>query len=253
MPAVQSSLAPVERYDYLYSNAVQIGAGVGTPAQLDIKTQADSIFVVQTLMAMSDGRFSARFTDDGAGASWSNDLVSDPNLFGTAQRPNILIQPIIIYPTSKVVVNLYNLIAGANDVEIVLGGYKVFKTAERNNVRVDQWFQYVGTKTLLASNMDTLAIQLQADSHFEVQKMLAYSTGTFLAKISDSGLGKAWGDRAIMNVNQFGTAQYPRVLPFPKLLRPNSVVQIELTDTSIAGNDIEIVLEGIKKYSVLNG
>jgi hypothetical protein len=83
--------------------------------------------------------------------------------------------------------------------------------------------------------------------------MLAYSTGTFLAKISDSGLGKAWGDRAIMNVNQFGTAQYPRVLPFPKLLRPNSVVQIELTDTSIAGNDIEIVLEGIKKYSVLIG
>lgn len=250
-------LAGVSRYDFLYSNEVQLAAVVGTPGQMEIKTQQDSIFVVQTMAAYSDGPFTARFLDDGTGTNWQNQPIYNVNTFGVAQRPNILIQPIMVFPTSTILVDLVNLTAVVNNIEIVLGGYKIFQAEERpTGKKHDLWFQYATRKLVQAGNADSMTIKLQADSWFEVQKVVAvgytaaYAPANFSARISDSGLGKSWSDRFIRRDNQFGTAEYPRVVPFPKLIRPNSVVQVELRDLSGVPNTIEVVLEGVKKYSV---
>jgi len=250
-------ISGVSRYDFLYSNEVVLAGAIGAVGQLEIRTQQDSVFVVQTVSAIATAPFTARFTDDGSGVSWQNQPIYNVNTFGSVQRPNILIKPIMVFPTSKVLIDLVNLTAVANTVEIVLGGYKIFQPAERpSGNRVDLWFQYAARLNVLGGNADSMTIQLQADSWFEVQKVVAvgysaaYAAADFSARISDSGLGKSWSDRFIRRDNQFGTAEYPRVVPFPKLMRPNSTVQIELRELSGAPNTIEVVLEGVKKYSL---
>ena len=242
-----------ERYDYLYSNSAVIPAGIGTRARIEIKTQQDSYFILQTAQAVSTGNFSAQISDDGSGLLWTNDFVQQANIFGTAQRPNSFIYPALVPPTSRILVDVQNLIAGPNTIEIAFGGYKVFTSnipKDPNKPRADQWFQYVGKLSLLASNLDNIGIKLQADSHFEVHKMVAISTGNFELRWTDSGTGKSWSDRFIQRDNQFGTVQYPKILPIPKLLRPNITVQAEVRDLSGFNNDIEIVLEGVKKYTL---
>lgn len=246
------------RYDFLYSDTIQLAAAVGATGQIAIKTQQDSIFVVQTLTAVFDAGFHARFSDDGNGNAWGNRLVSNYCLFGTVWRPNILIQPIMIFPTSKVVLDLTNDTAVLNDVEITLGGYKIFQPAfsrPSGAMKIDQWFQYSEEVSLTALQAESFSIQINSDSAFEVQKAMASYTsmpntalGKFKAKMSDSGLGKAWSDREIDRDNQFGYADYPRILPFPKVVGANSQINIDITDLSGFANVVEIVLEGVKRY-----
>jgi hypothetical protein len=241
-----------ERYDFLYSNSTTLAAGAS--GQLEIKTQQDSIFIVQTMMAVRTGRFTARFLDDGSGNNWNNQPILDLDIFGSAQRPNIMIDPIVVWPTSSILISLANLTAAPNSIEIALGGYKIFREMERPARRSDLWFQYGGTVTLGANQRDTFTIKLQADSHFLVKKIVGFgrnaalAAANFSARISDTSLGKAWSDRFIQRDNQIGSAEFPRVLPFPKLLRPNTTVQVEALDLSGAANTVEVVLEGVKQY-----
>ena len=245
------------RYDFLYSGTATLAAAVGATGEIDIKTQQDSVFVVQTLSAVYASPFHARFSDDGNGTAWGNAQVQNYNLFGTVFRPNILIQPIMVFPTSKIVIELTNDLAVANAIEVVLGGYKIFQPANRptSGRRLDQWFQYSGTIALTALQADQFSIGINSDAPFEIQKMMAGYTGAptvalgdFNARMSDSGLGKAWSDRLVRRDNQFGTAEYPRILPFSKLVGANSTITVEVEDLSGLANTVEVVLEGVKRY-----
>ena len=247
-PAVTSS-GELLRFDFLYSNAIALTANQRTT--LEIKTMQDCIFVVQTLMAKSTGRFQSRFLEDGSGNNWQNTLITDTLVFGTAQLPNVLMTPVPLYSSSSVVLDILDTSGAPNAVEVVLGGYKLAGEQGRpgGSGRIDIWYQYAVSKAVLASNEDTMNLKLMADSWFEVKKASARATGNFEARISD-GLGKAWSDRYIQQDNQFGNAQYPRVLPMPKLLRPNSNILVEVRDLSAAPNTIEVVFEGVKRFSI---
>lgn len=245
------------RQDFEYSQAFSLAAPAGTAGQITIKTEADTYFVCQQMMAASTAQFWARIRDDGSGQIWQSDYVNNLSCFGTRERPNLFVTPIIVPPMSVITIDLINNSGVANAGEIVLGGYKL-AGAEFNwdrTAKLDRWFQYVAAKAVGALAIDTIPIRLQADAHFEVHKMLARKitnavvvTGDFSARISDSDTSKSWSDRSVRRDNQFGTAQYPAMLPWPKLLRPNIVVQVEVTDLSGVGNTIEIVLEGAKRY-----
>lgn len=250
-----NALQKAQRYDFLYSNSAVLAAGTpGAINQMEIKTNQDSFYVIQTLQALAVGgnAYSVRISDDGTGLLWQSGRVNAANVFGTAQRPNILIWPIIVPPTSRIQLALADESGAGDTVEVVCGGYRVYanQLLPKNSKRIDQWFQYVESKAILANATDTFNIKLQADSYFQVQKIMAVSTGIFQARLSDTATGKTWSDRFIRNANQFGTAQRPRVLPMPKLLDPNTTVQCEVTDLSGSGNTVEIVLEGTKKYSL---
>lgn len=247
-----NALARAKRYDFLYSQSIAVAANGRTTQE--IKTNQDSFYVVQSLMAEAvNGRqYKVRLSDDGSGIIWQSQSARGANVFGTAQRPNILIWPVIVPPTSRVLLEVEDKSAAGETIEFVLGGYRVYSNQilPNNSKRIDQWFQYVEYKSILANALDTFNIKLQADSYFQIQKIMAYATGNFEARLSDTATGKTWSDRFIRQNNQFGTAQRPRVLPFPKTLDPNTTVQCEVRDLSGSANEVEIVLEGVKKYSL---
>ena len=265
MPTVEKTprrkimtLTPEEqrrRYDFEYSQAFTLAAASGSASQAQIKTEADSYFVCTTMMADATAPFMARMRDDGSGQIWQSDFVSSLNCFGTRERPNLMVSPILIPPMSSIVFDLQNYSLAGNTGEIVLGGYKLFSADFKwdPQQKLDTWFQYVASKAVAAGGIDTITMRLQADAHFQVEKLLARkaglpATGQFSARISDSDTGKSWTDRSVRRDNQFGTAQYPGILPWPKLLRPNIVVTVEVTNLTALPNNIEVVVEGTKRY-----
>ena len=224
-----------------------------------IRTQADSFFVVRSIIGSVGQNTKIMIQDDASGRSWCSDPngVRDTILLGTAQRPYWLTEPIVIPPVSSINVTLTNLSAVATDlVQIAFDGFKSFDLANQPlpeqktgaGGQRKRWFQYVVNKVLGAGNRETETIKIQADSFFVAQEVLAASTGNFRVKITDSGSGRNWSDGFIRRDNYFGTAQYPKRLQPPTRINPSATVQFEFEDLSGNSNTIQAVLSGYKTF-----
>ena len=231
----------------------------GERRSLNIKTQADSYFVCRSIIGTYQRNTKVSVSDDASGRNWCSDPdgVREGSLLGTAQRPYWLTEPVVVPPTSTLILQLINLDpALTNAVQVVFDGYKHFdltkpplpEQASGAGGQRRRWFQYVLNKTLDANNRETDQIKIQADSFFVAQEILAVSTGRFKVKVQDSGSGRTWSDTFIHDPNYFGTAQYPKRLQPPTRLNPTSTVQIELEDESGATNDVQLVLSGYKQF-----
>jgi hypothetical protein len=58
-----------------------------------------------------------------ANEKWTETFVQAGNLFGTAQQPNILLNPIIVLANSSIIFQLINGATAANAVQLCLEGY----------------------------------------------------------------------------------------------------------------------------------
>ncbi len=249
-PGITPEMARM-RFEFSYSQTYSLAASAND--KISISTMSDSWFVVQAIVADNDGDLNIQFNDTGSGAFWSSAAIDLQLVAGTIQLPNILLTPLLLRPSSQVVIDVTDTSGLANTGQITLVGYKVYERdvpAWTAGPKPDMWFQYGGTKDLTAGALDTLNLQIQADAHFEVHKMLARATGSFQAKVTDSGTGKSWSDTYVRRGNFAGVAQRPKVLTFPKLILPNTVIQVELQDLSGAANTIRLALEGAKRFVV---
>lgn len=238
--------------------------GTGTKQTTTLQLQGDSWFVCQKLICNATSMaFDARiYGGSGSDAAWSNAAVNAASLFGTAQRPLLMHDPFIIDPGTALTFELEDRSGAANTVEIVLEGYKDFDLSKRpTDVQYrapypmyrHQFFQYVDSTSVNASNSSPAQIRIQSGSMFVVRQIMALSNvglvaGTFQVRISDSGSGRQYSANLVNDANFAGTAQYPRVLHEPISFEPNSVVSVEYTDTSAATNPIQLVLTGTKIF-----
>lgn len=233
---------------------------------LTIRTQADSYFVVTALAGLSTlaggaaGDCNVLIGDDTIGAIWCNDAANGVrlnNILGTAQRPAWLTEKVVLNPNTTLTVTLTNLSAIlANTVQVVFKGYKCLDTSEEPlpeqktgaGGRRKRWFQYVSNRTLLASNRDTNQIRIQADSFFMAQQIASVQTGIWRGRLEDSGSGRRWQDNLIRNANLAGTATFPTWFRPPYTVNPAATLQVEFEDLSVAGNTIQVVLNGYKQF-----
>lgn len=228
-----------------------------------VNTQGDSFFVVQKIIALSTGRFTASILGGlGSDASWSDKVVNDQNLFGTAQRPFILLDPIILAPSTAIVVSLADVSTSTNVVQIVFEGYKDFDLSRKPDDIKYRWpfpaaehtfFQYVSNVSLTANAQGTDQIRMQAGAHFVLRQIVATSnpTGTaraFKFRLSNSGNGQQFSQALVSDANAAGTAQRPSVLHQPVLFEPNTVVGVEYTEFSGNSNTVQLVLCGSKIF-----
>lgn len=246
---------------YQYEANGAIPAVIGSTAVLSIQIEPDAYFVVQKLIANSTGIFGTQIQDTGSSQILMDASVQNANLWGTAQQPNVLIDPLIFSPSSLVNFNLTNLIAGANTVQLVVEGYKHYDLKNPPFIRAGNiarsmtgrlsWFQYTVTPAaaIAANGTPTFTIPIQADSAFLVRKLVSVQTSALLSvRISDSSSNTAWQRNFINQPNLFGTVNFPNILRKPRLLAPNTVVNVEVRELSAAPNTVQLVFEGVKQY-----
>jgi hypothetical protein len=111
------------------------------------------------------------------------------------------------------------------------------------------FFDYVFPQTVLLANaVGNAVLQIQFDSDFEWIWIVGSSTGTYTIQINDSSTGRNLSNSPVNNVNFVGTAQLPFPLVEPYLLARSTTITAAITDTSNAGNTIQLVFRGYKLF-----
>jgi hypothetical protein len=113
----------------------------------------------------------------------------------------------------------------------------------------------------LTANQSGIAgnVTTDNDADFELRELLASSTGAFQVQLTDrytsrpllpQNLTDNAGNQVfgVNSVNIFGTAQLPFILPIPYILLRQSTVAGLFKDLSGAGNTIQVILWGYKKF-----
>lgn len=114
---------------------------------------------------------------------------------------------------------------------------------------------YVLDAVLTALQSLSFTIQIQQKADFEWVQRIASSTGRFKVQIVDAATGRNLITNASTanantanDQNYFGTAQLPNPLLQPYVFARSSSIQVTLTDTSNAGNTIQVVFDGFDLY-----
>ena len=116
-------------------------------------------------------------------------------------------------------------------------------------VDVDFTYPYDVVLTALQTLRDQ-AVSTTNDADFAIRGLvMATFTGAFNLRISDSQ-GFYLSNGFIVSANLIGDAASPFVI-FPELIIPaGGKIGIDIQDTSNAGNTIEILFRGVKRYRI---
>jgi len=130
-----------------------------------------------------------------------------------------------------------------------------FKLAEKirkiESGNFDEYFIYATSPITLASGgtaVTTISITREAD--FYLTKLVRVATAPFAFLIRDSSNDRQWSNIAVHSDIGAGTAQLPLILPKPRFIARASTITIELTDLSLASNEVRLGLIGYKVYHV---
>ena len=118
-----------------------------------------------------------------------------------------------------------------------------------NYVDVDFTYTYDVVLTALQFLRDQ-TVSTTNDADFAWRAIvIAYSTGTFNVRFADSQ-GYYLSNGMIVSANLQGDAASPYPI-FPEILIPaGGRIGIDIQDTSNAGNTIELLMRGVKRYRV---
>ena len=120
------------------------------------------------------------------------------------------------------------------------------------------WYPINATLTANQSGI-TGIVTIDNDADFEMRELIASSTGSFQIQLVDRYTSRPLmpfniPDNAgnivfgINNANIWGTAQLPFILPIPYMLLRTATLAATFKDTSGAGNTIQLIFWGYKKF-----
>lgn len=223
--------------------------------QFTVPIYSDSYFVIKKLVADSTGDFQALLTNGATGRYFSNKIrVNKNNIFGTIQLPNRLADPIVMPPSSQMVLDLLDTSAAPNDIQVSMIGYRYFDSKNPPTPlkagAVLSWFQYVVEFLFATSDTQQGTIRIDADSDFLVRKIVGTNTPgrPYTVTVSDSGSQNIWTDQEQHFNNIVGTAQYPNMLSRPRLVKRNNTINVEVRNITAGANTVQLVFEGAKVY-----
>jgi hypothetical protein len=104
---------------------------------------------------------------------------------------------------------------------------------------------------IAAGNTAILQISIGIDAHFLVQKIVGTRTSgaPALVTIRTGGNDRQWMDKAVHFDNLVGNAQFPNILPAPRLVERGSTISITIQNLSaVNSGTYEIILSGLKLF-----
>jgi hypothetical protein len=130
-----------------------------------------------------------------------------------------------------------------------------FKLAEKirkiESGNFDEYFIYATQPiTLAAGGTATTTISVTREADFYLTKVVRVATAPFAFLVRDSSNDRQWSNIAVHSDIGAGTAQLPLILPKPRYVARASTITIELTDISLATNEIRLGFIGYKVYHI---
>lgn len=112
--------------------------------------------------------------------------------------------------------------------------------------------QYVLNITLTANLNVVSLLNIDGDADFLWIAKAGSSTGIYRLQFTLPN-SRRMSNAQINNANYIGTAQWPVPLERPYLCPAGSTIAVNITDTSAAGNTVQLVFIGINRYRTTQG
>lgn len=233
---------------FAYTVPITLAAGQRTTIKLTI--DGDSDFLVKRLMSNETGSFRVKITDSTSSYAWSNDLVRGENLFGDAEYPNVLPQPILLKRSTTLELDIEDLSGAANTIELVFEGYRVYDLSLVPGKK--KYFAYVKDFNLNALDSIIDSLTTDGDADFILNRLISWKSKDYVtqAKISLSSIsGRYVYSQYSYLENMFGSVLRPNNLLDPLLIVKNSLIKFDLRNLDVAGQSVQLLFDGVKIWS----
>ena len=239
-----------------------------------VKMDSDADFeIMKRIHFATDNRIRVRYQDDSYGRQFQNASMDIRGVSGTVLEatgvvdigqslnnfmPYILPRPYLIRAGTTYTSSYADFSGVANSIRESFHGAKI----RQGQAPWDQnWaakppYDYTtaqnNTGTVITpGNTAILQINIGIDAHFLVQKIVGTRTSgaPALVTIRTGGNDRQWMDKAVHFDNLVGNAQFPNVLPAPRLCERGSTVSITIQNlSSVFSGTYEIILSGLKLF-----
>jgi hypothetical protein len=180
-------------------------------------------------------------------ASGVVDIGIHPNNF----IPYIIPRPYLIRAGSTYTVAFSDFSGSSNSVRLTFHGAKLrvgqAPWAQQWKAKVPYTYS-TGSFVVGANQSASININIQIDSHFLVEKLMAVRSGPALVTLKESGIGRQWMNTPVHIDNLFGNSQFPNILPAPRIVARGSSLNITIQDISGSSNTIELLFDGLKLF-----
>jgi hypothetical protein len=261
---------------FVYSfESIPLALGTGVAfTDVTVKMDSDSDFeIIKRSHVAINNQIRVKYQDDSYGRQFQNASMDLRAVSGTILEatgvvdigqslnnfmPYILPRPYLIRAGTTYTSSYADASGVANSIRESFHGAKI----RQGKAPWDQeWsakppYDYTtapnNTPTVVAAGGTAiLQISIGIDAHFLVQKIVGTRTSQSpaLVTIRTGGNDRQWMDKAVHFDNLVGNAQFPNILPAPRLVERGSTVSITIQNLSatVAGT-YEIVLSGLKLF-----
>jgi hypothetical protein len=267
-----SALVDAYKEYFCYSfEQVPLALGTGVVfSDVTVKMDSDADFeIIKRHHVAINDQIRVRYQDDSYGRQFQNASMDLRGISGAVLEatgvvdigeslnnfmPYILPRPYLIRAGTTYTASYSDFSGVANSIRETFHGAKI----RQGKAPWDQqWaakppYDYTtGSQIVTAGNTASLFINIGIDAHFLVQKIVGTRTAQSPALISirTGGNDRTWMDKPVHFDNIVGNAQFPNILPAPRLCERGSTIAITVQNLSstVAGT-YEIILSGLKLF-----
>ncbi len=222
-------------------------------------------------------------TDTTAAADWTvrlkqvgevRELMNNPvhvrTLFGTAQFPMVLREPLFIPSQGAIEAQLQKVAGGNANIRMYLEGCQYFtwspdlltfpkarehlqgivrKWMNRRRSVHPYWMTTPGPVALAGGATARVTMRPGEGSQFEAFTLSSISTGNYLLEIKEVRTGQTLMNGQVTRNNAVGNNLLPTILPSKWLIPGGHYLSLRFTDLSAAPNSIYLTIGGRKIYA----
>ncbi len=243
---ISVATAPSSNLDFLLPNFNAEMPGIALGKYLVFEDSTDTTGTAATTIKLTDVGYQRDFM------AWPLHIRA---LFGTAQLPGMLHEP-IIFDANSVVQGAMNKITGGavNQRPYIVGSQFYDDDANQRIMSLlSERKKYVSpfwmmpdniTAVVLTANQSLNFISQMSRGNFQALSLVAISTGNFSVEIRERRTGRTLMNGQVSQSAGIGDARYPYFFEAPFMVEKSTDIQWRFTDLSNSGNTIYCAMQG---------
>ena len=234
-------------FGYTFTPSAALGPNQRSDFQMLI--DADSDFLIEKVYSNEDGPFKIQILDTTTSYQWFSDRIRMENFFGDAEYPNELPTPIEVKRGTQLNLDIENLTAAPNNIELTFEGYRI---SENIVIGKKRYYSYVKNFVLAGNDRTQDTLITNSDTDFLINRFIGWRSKDYVTKLkmSMSSLsGRQMYSQFTTMENVFGTVLRPNNLKHPLRLEKNTIVKYEVQNLDPAAQEVQLVFDGVKIWS----